>query len=456
MATDDKTTSHPADPARPGSGDKPGSRAKRAMLGAWFGFFVDLFDIYLPTVALAPAIAYFIAPDLGATGIAITGGMIFTATLIGRPIGAAIFGRFADTVGRKRATIVAMNGAGIATLLMALLPGYHQLGVASVLLFVALRLVGGIFLGGEYTAANPLAMEAAPRHKRGLYSGIINTGFPLAYAAVSLITLLLLLVMPAQGVDSAYAQWGWRIPFVIGAVLAFVLVAYYRRSVDESELFTKQKGTKTPIKTLFSGRNLSAFLQVFALMTGFWLSLQPVAAVLPTLLGADGIGMSSQATTLLLVVAYLLLAAVDVAAAVLSQRIGRRTFLVYAGAVMATVATTVYFLLVRFGPGNPRLAVVCTVLVVIVVVCPWAVLPAYINERFPTSVRASGYGLAYSLAVIVPSFYAFYQAGLGFVMPFNYTGIVLLGVGALTIVGAALAGPETKDIDFRAHADVSA
>lgn len=454
MATDDQilpTRPTPAtDPQQVDRHPPTSGNARKAMLGAWFGFFVDLFDIYLPTVVLAPAIGYFISPDLGATGTAIVGGMIFTATLLGRPIGAAVFGKFADTLGRKRATIVAMTGAGVATLLMALLPGYHQLGVASVVLFVALRLVGGFFLGGEYTAANPLAMEAAPTHKRGLYSGIINTGFPLAYAAVSLITLLLLLAMPAQGLDSAYVQWGWRIPFVIGGLLAFALVIYFRRSVHESAVFTKSGGTKTPIRALLSGSNAKAFIQVFVLMSGFWLSLQPIAAALPALLGSE-IGYSSTSTTLLLVCAYLLLAAVDVAAAVLSQRIGRRRFLVGAAITMALVATSVYYGLIRFGAESSTWAATATILLVVIVICPWAVLPAYINERFPTAVRASGYGLAYSLAVVAPSFFAFYQAGLATFMPFSYTGIVLLGVGALLVLGGALAGPETKDLDLSSN-----
>lgn len=450
VTTPDPKTSDPKQPrsAAGGTGDADRSRGRKAMIGAWLGFFVDLFDIYLPIVALAPAIGYFISPGLGTEGVALVSGCLFAATLIGRPIGAAIFGRIADTVGRKRATIVAMTGAGVSTLLIALLPGYEQLGVGSVILFVLLRLLAGAFLGGEYTGANPLAMEAAPREKRGLYSGIINTGFPLAYAAVSLITLLLLLAMPAQGVDSAYVQWGWRIPFVIGAVLSFALVIYYQRVVEESTVFTKSEQSKSPLKQLFSGNNAKVFLQVFVLMSGFWLSLQPIAASLPLLLGEQGLGMSSQSATLLLVVAYVLLAIVDVGAAVLSQRIGRRRFLVWTSVLMATAATLLYLSLVRFGPTSTVWAAIATIALVVLVVCPWAVLPAYINERFPTSVRASGYGLAYSLAVVLPSFYAFYQAGLSSFMPFNYTGSVLLFVGALLVLFAALSGPETKDIEF--------
>lgn len=424
------------------------ARAKKAMIGAWLGFYVDLFDVYLPTVVLAPAIAYFISPDLGIAGATFATGTIFAATLLGRPLGALVFGRIADTVGRKRAAVLAMSGAAVATLLIALLPGFEQLGVTAVVLFILLRFIGGFFLGGEYTGANPLAMEAAPKEKRGLYSGIINSGFPLAYASVSLITLILLYLLPSQGIDSAYVQWGWRIPFIIGAVMTFALVIYYQKSVTESQVFTSSNSNKSPLKELFAGQNFKNFLQVLVLMMGFWLSLQPIAATLPTLLSDDKYGMSSQSSTLLLVIAYTILGGFVVGGAVLSQRIGRRPFLIASGVAMATVATALYYMLIEFGPGNTTWTVIATLLIVIIVVGPWAVLPAYINERFQTSVRATGYGLAYSLAVVPPSFYAFYQSGLSTFMSFDHAGVVLLFIGALLVAFGGLAGPETKDVDF--------
>ena len=88
-------------------------------------------------------------------------------------------------------------------------------------------------------------------------------------------------------------------------------------------------------------------------------------------------------------------------------------------------------------------------------VCPWALTTAYVNERFHTGVRASGYGLAYSLAVILPSFYAFYQAGLSSFMPFKYTLLPLLVIGALLILAGAAWGPETKDVEFAEEEDAS-
>src|ERR671917_2411166 len=84
--------------------------AKSAIRGAWLGFFVDMFDIYLPVVVLAPALIYFVSPQLDATTSAIVGASIFAATLVGRPLGALIFGRFADSIRRRRTTIISVSG----------------------------------------------------------------------------------------------------------------------------------------------------------------------------------------------------------------------------------------------------------------------------------------------------------------------------------------------------------
>jgi MFS family permease len=395
---------------------------------------------------LAPAIIYFVSPELSASATAIVSASIFAATLVGRPLGAAIFGHFADTIGRRRTAMISVAGFGAATLLIALLPGYEQWGIMAVILLIALRFLDGVFLGGEYTSANPLAMEYTPREKRGLYSGLIDSAFPLAYATISLITLLLLFLMPAEGIDSPYVQWGWRIPFVIGAALAFAFVIYYYRTVSESELWRHADKPDAPLKTLFRGENLRSFLQVFLLMNGLWLTLQTVAAVLPGVL--EGTGLSSTQVTVTLVVAYLVLAPVIVAAGALSQVTGRRPFLMAVGGIMAVLATVLYYLIISGAVSSLFWVIVLTSAVVAIVVCPFALTPAYVSERFHVGVRASGYGLAYSLAVVLPSFYAFYQAGLSAFIPFEYTVLALLVIGALLIVVGAAWGPETKDVEF--------
>ena len=424
-------------------------KGRNAVVGAFFGFFVDMFDIYLPVVALAPALIYFVSADISGSSQALIAGTIFAATLVGRPLGALIFGRYADRVGRKKITIIAVSGFGAMSVVLAVLPGYEQWGIAAVVIFILVRFVDGIFVGGEYTAASPLAMEQCPKEKRGLYGAVIMTGFPLAFVAISLITFLMLSLVPAGGIDSPYVQWGWRIPFLFGALLAFLFVVYFYFFVDESELFESSGGTESPLRELFSGENLKSFLQVFVLMSGFWLTLNMVSAVLPGLLGSE-IGLSGTSVSVVLIVAFLALTVGYVAAGVVSQRIDRRPFLIGIGLFMGVVGTFPYFLLISLAPGNIVVVTLLTTAIAVIVVSNWGLATTYINERFQTGVRASGFGLGYSLAVIPPAFYSFYQAGLGTVMPFKYTALPLLVVGSLLIVVGAFIGPETKDVDFGA------
>lgn len=413
-----------------------------------------MFDIYLPVIALAPAIVYFIPEGLSASTTSLVFGAIFAATLVGRPLGALIFGRFADTIGRKRTTIIAVTGFGVMSVALAVLPGYERLGIFAVILFILIRFVDGIFVGGEYTAASPLAMEYCPKEKRGFYGALIMTGFPLAFVSISLITFLMLSLVPAEGLNSPYVQWGWRIPFLFGALLAFAFVAYFYFFVEESELFEASGGSESPLKTLFSGQNFKNFIQVFVMMTGFWLTLNMVSAVLPGLLGSE-LGLSGANVSVVLIIAYLALTVGYVAAGVISQRIGRRPFLIIAGVAMGTVGTFFYYLLVSLAPQNVVVATILTTVIAVVVVSNWGLATTYINERFHTGVRASGFGLGYSLAVIIPSFYAFYQVGLGSIMPSKYTALPLLVIGSALIVVGALMGPETKGVDFAEEEEVN-
>lgn len=427
-------------------------KARHAIWGAFVGFFVDSYDIFLPVIALAPAIIYFIPKDIPATTASIAAAMIFATTLIGRPLGAFIFGHFADTIGRKRTTIISVAGFGVVTLLIALLPGYQHWGAPVIWILIALRLIDGVFLGGEYTSASPLAMEYCPKAKRGFYGALIQSAASVGTAAISLVTLAVLLVVPAGGIDSPYVQWGWRIPFLFGTVMAFALAWYYWKSVEESEVWRKADKvahTQSPIRTLFQGANLRSFLQVFVVMTGFWLALNASLAVMPGLL-ASQMGVRGVNLTVTLVIAYLVLAVVYVIGGAISQRIGRRAYLMVSSAVSATLGTLCYYLLLKTAPGNVTQITLLATITTVLVVAPGALGTVYINERFRTGVRASGFGLGYSLAIVLPAFYVFYQAWLAHLMPFKYTVLVLVVVGALLIfVGAAL-GPETKDADFAA------
>jgi MFS family permease len=317
-------------------------------------------------------------------------------------------------------------------------------------LFIALRFIVGFFVGGEYTAASPLAMEYSPKDRRGPNSARIMAGFPLAYFTISGLTLIVLQFAPSGDPNSAYSVWGWRIPFVIGGVLALAFVGYFARQVEESEVFEAEGGSEdAPVKQLLSRDTFPHFAQVFVLMTGFWLSLNTVSAILPGVL-TDTIGLSDTHSSFALMIAALANVGGYLAVGHLAQRFGRRPFLMAWGISAAVLGTFVYWLLLHFKPSALGAVIVLAAVTVVLVNPCWAMITAYINERFHTGIRASGFGLGYSLAVIIPSFYAFYQSLLEHVMSPTYTVLPLLVIGGLLITLGGALGPETRDVDMGA------
>jgi MFS family permease len=426
----------PTSTLKAGDEDRLSAAGKRAVKGACFGFFVDYFDIYLAVVALTPAIAYF-QPQHASPTTAVTLSYITLAlTLIGRPVGAVIFGRMADITGRRRATMLAVGGAGTCTLLMGVLPGYASIGWTGMVLVLLLRFVGGIFMGGEYSSANPLAMESSPKRLRGLIGGMIT---------------------PAGGPHSPYVQWGWRIPFFVGAILSLWFLLYFRK-VEESALFEQvqeQKPTerKSPLKVLMNKQHRGKLFQVVLLMTGMWFSVQATLSATPALLSTT-IGLPSSTVTIGLLVANVFVAIGYLIMAVLGQRFGRRRMLVLSGTWTAVIVPFVYVGMVQkavataAGHGSVFLVITFATIVLVLTVSPWGIVSTYIIERFSTGVRSTGYGIGYSAAVIIPGFYAFYMLGLKNFMPYPYTPIVLIVLGGALAVLGALLGPETRNAEL--------
>jgi MFS family permease len=428
------------------------TKRRSATVGAVFAEFVDMFDIYLPTVILAPALAYFQPGQMSPGMAGIFTSLIFATTLVGRPVGAALFGAVADRTGRRTATITSVSGFGVITLLIAFIPGHATVGIASYWILIVLRFLDGVCLGGGYTGALPLAMEYSPKHRRGLLGGVILAAFPAAYIAITLIGMVSFAIFPLAGPDSPYAVWGWRIPFVLGALLAGALVIYYIRSVSESEVWqTGQEKSDTasrPLADIFKGPSRRNFLQVFAMMTGFWLTQNLVTLYLPTTVLSRFLKLSGAQLTLTLMIAYACLVVSYIAAGIVGQRIGRRRFFMIFGVLIATVGSVLLGLLVNGAGRSLGMIILLVCLFSIVVTAPWGVVLPYINERFHTDVRASGFGLGFSASVVIPSFYAFYLEGLGQLMPYALASIVLLCIGGLLGTIGAAAGPETKDVDF--------
>lgn len=425
---------------------KMSSEGKKTLMAAFFGFTVDMIDVYLPIIALAPAMIYFQPADLSPT-IAITlYYLIFVLSLLGRPLGSFIFGYAGDKIGRRKTTLISIMGIGVSTLLIALLPGYAVWGLGGIFAMAFLRFIAGIFMGGEYTSANPLAMEYAPKHKRGIFGGIINAGFPAGTIIVSVATLATLNFFPAGDANSAYAVWGWRIPFLLGAAMSFALYIYTYYKVPESEVWKESKKAENPLKDLFSKQNLAQLGQVFLVMSGVWFVTNAVISSLPGMLKM--LKVDSVVSTNAQLITNVIMFALFIMAGGISQKIGRKTVLIIYGVLSFTIAPVLYYILLKSGYQNTFQLIILVILVNVLVIPVFGVLTSYITERFHTGVRASGYGVGYSLALIIPALTPFYMLGLQNVMPYVYTPVVILVVGGLFITIGALLGPETKNVDL--------
>ncbi len=440
-------------PALAGKAVPPELIARRAVRAAYFGFFVDMFEVYLPIAVLAPALVYFIPAGLDSATQATIFYVVFAVSLIGRPIGAAIFGHFGDRLGRRRTTLISVAGFGIATLLIATLPGHAAWGDAAIAALIILRLLDGVFIGGEYTAANPLAMEYSPKEKRGLYAAFIHIGYPAALVCVSLLSAFMLKVAPGGDAGSAYAVWGWRIPFVIGALLAGALFLYYYLLVPESELWRSSKKSTAPLKELFSGSDLRRLGQLFVVMTGAWLTLNATVGALPGVINTV-LGVKSSDVNTGMMIGAAISVPLYPLIGVLSQKVGRRPTIIVIGLLNLVPVCVLYYVLVAGAYRDSASLIGLVALIVLLSLPIWAVHTPYLAESFRTEIRSSGYGISYSLATIVPGLYSFYMLGLAKLMPYEFSPIVLLALGGLLLSLGALAGPETRDVDLHQETPV--
>ena len=213
------------------------------------GTVFEWYDFYLYGLLASIITAQFFSGVNEVTGF-IFALAAFAAGFAVRPFGALVFGRLGDLVGRKHTFLVTMSIMGGATFLVGLLPSYATAGVAAPIALVALRLLQGLALGGEYGGAATYVAEHAPQGKRGLYTSWIQTTATLGLFAALLVVIG---TRTAMGED-AFKSWGWRIPFLISLVLLMVSL-WIRMQLDESPVFVsmKREGTtsKAPLSEAF-------------------------------------------------------------------------------------------------------------------------------------------------------------------------------------------------------------
>jgi len=325
---------------------------RKVIFASSLGTVFEWYDFYLYG-SLAPIIAAQFFSGLDPTSAYIFALLAFAAGFLVRPFGAVVFGRLGDMIGRKYTFLVTILIMGASTFIVGLLPGYKSIGIAAPVILIALRLLQGLALGGEYGGAATYVAEHAPQGKRGAYTSWIQTT---ATLGLFLSLLVILGVREAMGVKD-FADWGWRIPFLVSIVLLAVSV-WIRLSLNESPAFQKMKAegktSKAPLTESFGQwKNMKivvlALLGLTAGQAVVWYTGQFYALFFMTTIAKVDV-----TTANLLIAASLLIGTpFFVLFGTLSDKIGRKPIIMAGCLIAALTYFAVFPMLLKY--ANPAL-----------------------------------------------------------------------------------------------------
>ena len=313
---------------------KPWSMA-RVIIASSAGTAFEWYDFFI-FGSLAPVISRVFFAGLDPTPALIAALALFAAGFAFRPLGALIFGVVGDRLGRKGAFLITVSLMGGATFLIGFLPTYAQAGTLGPTLLIILRILQGIALGGEYGGAAIYVAEHAPNHKRGASTGWIQSS-----ASFGLLAALLVIVATRQSIgEEAFAEWGWRIPFLVSAVLLAVSV-WMRAKLAESPHFARlrEEGeiAKAPLREAFGQwrslkKVLIAFFGIMCAQGAVWY----FAFFYLQVFLEKSLGVPPETKDLLLIVMTVVSAPLYVFFGWLSDRVGRK-FVMVGGMLLALV-----------------------------------------------------------------------------------------------------------------------
>ena len=369
---------------------------RRVVMASLVGTTIEWYDFFLYGSAAALVFNKLFFPSYDP----LTGTLLAFATyalgFVARPVGGIVFGHFGDRVGRKRLLMLSLILMGVATVLIGLLPTYAQIGIWAPIALIALRLVQGFAVGGEWGGAVLMAAEHGDAARRGFWASWPQAGV----AAGNLLAAGVLALMAGLQEEADFLAWGWRVPFLLSALLLGV-GWYIRHRVAESPLFEKEldeseSPPKLPAMEVVRERPraivLGAGLRVgenisYYILTVFSLTyLVDVAAETRSLaLNALLIGAAAQFFAIPLF-------------AHLSDRLGRRPVYAFGGFGLAAWAFIFFPLL---GSGSNFSIVAAIVVGLVLHGAMYGPQAAFITELFPTRIRYSGVSIAYQLTSIV-------------------------------------------------------
>ncbi|MBZ9740475.1 MULTISPECIES: MFS transporter [unclassified Mesorhizobium] len=326
---------------------------KKVIFASSLGAVFEWYDFYLYG-ALAAAIGTTFFNSFPESTRYIFTLLVFAAGFIVRPFGALVFGRIGDLVGRKYTFLMTIMIMGLSTFLVGLLPGSETWGIAAPILLIALRMLQGLALGGEYGGAATYVAEHAPDDRRGFYTSWIQTTATLGL----FLSLIVILIVQNSLSKEAFAAWGWRIPFIVSAVLLAISV-WIRLSLSESPTFLRMKeegkSSKAPLSEAFGQwKNAKiAILALFGLTAGqavVWYNGQFYALFFL----ANVLKVDAQSVNIMIAIALALGTGFFVFFGWLSDKIGRKP-IIMAGLALAVVTTFPLFKALTWA-ANPALA----------------------------------------------------------------------------------------------------
>ena len=399
------------------SADAISSRERvKAIFGGSVGNLVEWYDWYTYSAfALYFAGAFF--PPASATAQLLNSAAVFAVGFFMRPVGGWLLGRYADRHGRRAALTASVTLMCGGSLLIAITPGYATIGLAAPALLLVARLLQGVSVGGEYGASAVYLSERAGRRHRGFFSSFQYVTLIMG----QLLALGVLLVLQSTLTSAQLDEWGWRIPFVIGALCAVVAV-WLRRSLDETESFrnaaTRASAARAgaasgqplagamdfvPLEVPSSAATLRALLQhpraiaiVFGLTAGGALSFYTFTTYAQKFL-VNTTGFSKTAASQVCAAALTVFMCLQPVVGALSDRVGRRPILIAFG-VCGTLGTVPLLRALAIAPNALTAFLLLTL--ALVVVSGYTSINAVVKaELFPTEVRALGVALPYAIAV---------------------------------------------------------
>jgi MFS family permease len=308
---------------------------KKVIFASSLGTVFEWYDFYLyGSLAAIIAKQFFSGLDEGSAFIFAL--LAFAAGFIVRPFGALVFGRLGDMIGRKYTFLVTILIMGLSTFIVGILPNYASIGVAAPVILITLRMLQGLALGGEYGGAATYVAEHAPQGKRGAYTSWIQTTATLGL----FLSLIVILVTRTTIGEAAFADWGWRVPFIVSILLLGVSV-YIRLSMNESPAFTKMKAegktSKAPLSESFGQwKNLKiVILALVGLTAGqavVWYSGQFYALFFLT----QALKVDGATANIMVAISLIIGTPFFVIFGTLSDKIGRKP-IIMAGCLLAVV-----------------------------------------------------------------------------------------------------------------------